>query len=195
MIQKKAISLRRWLPALLIVSLSAVNLMLIGQNFKLRALLASRGNGIDVTANSLKAGDVVANVSTSDLSGHPYELRYNDGKKLLLFFLSPHCPFCVHQAPLWRSVLNKIDTTRFDVVGVVGSREDHQAVSAHLEEFGYSKTKTTLPIVVFDDASLARYKLVGTPTTLLIDDKGKVEHAWIGMWNEDVTNEVAAVLK
>lgn len=92
-------------------------------------------------------------------------------------------------------MLNTVDASRFEVVGVVGSKENRPAVSAHVNEFGYLKTKTPLPIVVFDDTALARYKLVGTPTTLLIDDAGKVERAWIGMWNDDVTSEVAALLK
>jgi peroxiredoxin len=46
-----------------------------------------------------------------------------------------------------------------------------------------------------NDGSLARYKLTATPTTLLIDDDGKVEHAWVGKWDEEQANEVAAALK
>ena len=117
------------------------------------------------------------------------------GKRHLIFFLSPKCRYCAPQAPLWRDVLNSIDATRFDVVGVVGAKEDKQAVSAHIDEFGYTKTKTPLPILFFNDDSLSSYKLVGTPTTLLIDDTGKVEHAWVGLWDDETASQVADALK
>lgn len=38
-------------------------------------------------------------------------------------------------------------------------------------------------------------KLSATPTTLLINEDGKVEHAWIGKWDETSASEVAATLK
>jgi peroxiredoxin len=47
----------------------------------------------------------------------------------------------------------------------------------------------------FNEASLTRYKLTATPTTLLIDDHGKIEHAWVGKWDETKTNEVSLALK
>jgi len=33
------------------------------------------------------------------------------------------------------------------------------------------------------------------PTTLLIDEDGKVEHAWVGKWDETSAMEIAAALK
>jgi peroxiredoxin len=52
-----------------------------------------------------------------------------------------------------------------------------------------------LSIAFFNDDSLARYKFTAMPTTLLINDDGKVEHAWVGKWDEEKANEVAAALK
>jgi peroxiredoxin len=179
----------------LILALSLVNLLLIKQNFDLRKQLSERGTKIDATANSLKAGEFVAPVVGAHLNGQPYELKYKeDGRHLLLFF-SPDCPYCVAQAPQWRDVLNKIDNSRFNVVGVVGEREDSRAVSAHAGELGYFSTKTPLPVVFFSNASLERYKLTATPTTLLIDADGRVEHAWVGKWDETKAHEISLALK
>ncbi|HEU4507631.1 MAG TPA: hypothetical protein VFR78_05295, partial [Pyrinomonadaceae bacterium] len=65
----------------------------------------------------------------------------------------------------------------------------------HADEAGYFKTRTPLPLVFFDSKSLGSYKLTATPTTLLINDAGKVEHAWIGKWDQNSAKEVAAALQ
>lgn len=179
----------------LILALSVSNVLLIRQNITLRRQLNSAGS-IDASANSLKSGEVVTPFAGTDLNGQPYQVQFGkDGRKQLLLFLSPSCPFCVQQAPIWCDVLNRIVSSRFNVVGIVGNREDKQEVASHAYALGYFKTKVTLPVVSVSDETLARYKLTATPTTLLIDDTGKVEHAWVGKWDESRTTEVAAALK
>ena len=135
-------------------------------------------------------------VTATDLEGNPYELDYKkDGRARLLMFFSPNCPYCQQQSPLWRDVLDNVDSNRFTVVGIVSDREDKRLVSAYADNAGYSKTRTRLPLVVFDSESLGSYKLTATPTTLLINEDGRVEHAWIGKWDETKAREVAAALK
>jgi peroxiredoxin len=194
--EKRASHRTSWLTVGLILALSLVNLLLIKQNFGLRQQLTERGKKMDATANSLRDGEVVAPIVGTDLNGRPYELTYKgDGRRHLLLFFSPNCPYCVQQAPLWRDVLNNIDNNRFSVVGVVRDGEDNRSVSAHAEEAGYFRTKTPLPVVFFSDESLARYKLMATPTTILIGDNGRIEHAWVGKWDETKANEVSSALK
>ncbi|HEX5876319.1 MAG TPA: TlpA disulfide reductase family protein [Pyrinomonadaceae bacterium] len=151
---------------------------------------------MDLTKNFLQPGDVVAPVTATNLEGRPYQLDYQkDGRQRLLLFFSPDCPYCRQQSPLWQDMLDKVDSNRFLVVGVVSDREDRQLVSAHADEAGYFKTRTPLPLVFFDSESLGSYKLTATPTTLLINDAGKVEHAWIGKWDTNSAREVAAALQ
>nr|AUN37817.1 hypothetical protein [uncultured bacterium] len=52
-----------------------------------------------------------------------------------------------------------------------------------------------MPLAFFDSDSLGSYKLTATPTTLLINEAGMVEHTWIGKWDETKAMEVAAALK
>ena len=185
-----------WLTVSLVLILAIINVLLIKQNLDLRRQLAAGGTTLDLTTNVLKPGDVVTGVTATDLNGRPYQLEYkNDGRHHLLLFFSPNCPYCQQQSPLWRYVLDTVDKNRFAVLGVVSETEDRRLVSAHAERAGYFKTKTPLPIVFFDHESLGSYKLTATPTTLLIDEKGKVEHAWVGRWDESRAMEVAAVLK
>lgn len=187
---------KTWLPVGLILLLGIVNVLLIKQNLDLRHQLAAGGRTLDLTTNVLKPGDVVAAVTAIDLDGQPYQLEYKkDGRHRLLLFFSPNCPYCEQQSTLWRDLLNNVDKDRFNVVGVVSDREDRHSVAAHAEGAGYFKTRTPLPVIFFDNESLGSYKLTATPTTLLIDEDGKVEQAWVGKWDESRVMEVAAALK
>jgi peroxiredoxin len=196
MTEKKISPQKSWLSIGLILVLCVVNLLLIKQNLDLRKQLAAGRRTIDVTTNFLQPGDLVAPVTATDLDGRPYQLDYKkDGRQRLLLFFSPNCPYCREQSPLWRDLLDKVDSKRFTVIGVVNDREDKRLVSAHADGAGYFKTKTPLPLVFFDSESLGSYKLSATPTTLLINDDGTVAHAWVGKWDEASAMEVAAALK
>lgn len=196
MTENRILSHKTWLPFGLILLLGIVNVLLIKQNLDLRKQLAAGGRTLDLTTNVLKPGDVVAAVTAIDLDGRPYQLEYRkDGRHRLLLFFSPNCPYCEQQSPLWRDLLNNVDKDRFNVVGVVSDREDPQSVAAYAEVAGYFKTRTRLPVLFFDNESLGSYKLTATPTTLLIDEDGRVEHAWVGKWDESRVLEVAEALR
>jgi peroxiredoxin len=183
------------LALVLVLALGILNILLVIQNLSLRRQLTSAGR-IEASANALKVGELVTSITGKDLKGQPYQVHYvKDGRKQLLMFFSPSCPYCVQQAPLWRDVLNQIDSNRFNVVGIVGDREDTQEVAQHADGLGYFKTKVALPVVAVNNETLARYKLTATPTTLLIDNSGRVEHAWVGKWDEATTAVAAAALK
>lgn len=184
-----------WLSIALIIALSILNLLLIIQNLNLRKQLSGAG-AVNASANALRPGDTVTSITGTDLNGRPSQVQYGkDGKRQLLLFFSPSCLYCVKQGPIWRDVLNRIDTSRFNVVGIVGDNEDKKEVTTHAEGLGYFSTRFALPVVAVNNETLARYKLKATPTTLLIDNTGRVEHAWVGKWDESKTAEVAALLK
>lgn len=185
-----------WVTGLLILGLILVNLLLVKQNFAMRRLLTARADAVNPAAKSLKEGEVVTAIAGSDLNGRPSELNYGkDARKHLVLYFSPGCAYCVQQAPLWRNVLNKVDTSRVEVLGLVSDKLDKKTVFTHAEELGYFKTRTPLPVLFVTNESLVRYKLVATPTTLLLSSTGNVEHVWVGKWDEIKTNEVAAALK
>jgi peroxiredoxin len=187
---------KSWLTFGLILTLGLINVLLIKQNLHLRQQLATGARTFDLTTNFLRAGDVVSAVTATGLDGRPYQLQYTkDGRHHLLLFFSANCPYCEQQAPLWRDLLNRVDSNRFAVLGVVSDKEQRGLVSAHADASGYFKTKTPLPIVFFDKDSLGTYKLNATPTTLLIDEAGTVEHAWVGKWDQASAMEVAAALR
>lgn len=196
MSENKTSHQKSWLSTGLIVILCVVNLLLIKQNLDLRHQLKAGARTIELTKNFLQPGDVVMPVTATDLDGRPYQLDYKkDGRQRLLLFFSPNCPYCQQQSPFWHDLLDKVDSNRFAVVGIVSDREDERLVSAYADGAGYFKTKTPLPVVFFDSESLGSYKLTATPTTLLINEDGRVEHVWVGKWDETKALEVAAALE
>jgi peroxiredoxin len=189
-------SLQPWAGGILIFALIVVNLLLVRQNYSLRTQLTARANAVSPAAQSLKEGEVVPSLVGSDLNGHPFEQRFqNSEKQHLLLYFSPSCAYCIKQAPLWRDVLNKIDSNRVEAIGIVSDREDRQTVFRHVEELGYFKTRNPLPVLFVSNELLASYKLMATPTTLLISDSGNLARVWVGKWDEAKTNEVAEALR
>lgn len=185
-----------WVAGLLILGLIMVNLLLVKQNFAMRRELKARAEAVDPATQSLKAGEVVTSIAGLDLNGRSYDLNYGkDKRKHLIMYFSATCAYCVQQAPLWRDVLNKLDSSRVEVLGLVSDKQDKKAVLTQAEELGYFKTSTPLPVLFVTNEALVRYKLVATPTTLLVSSAGNVEHVWVGKWDEAQTNEVAAALK
>ena len=183
------------LAVTLILALGILNLLLIRQNFSLRRQL-NAGGKLEASGNFLKPGEVMTlPITGTDLKGQPYQMHYGkDSKRHLLLFFSPSCPYCIQQGPIWANLLNLIDPNRFEVIGIVGDKEDKQRVANHANGLGYFNTRLVMPIVSVNDETLARYRLTATPTTLLIDNSGTVEHVWVGKWNQAKIDEVAAAV-
>lgn len=84
--------------------------------------------------DALNAGETVGPIAGTDLNGQPFEVKYQkEGRRHLLLYFSPGCPYCMQQAAQWREALDKVDSGRLSVVGVVSDREDRQAVLAHAD--------------------------------------------------------------
>jgi peroxiredoxin len=179
-----------------IVVLLGVNLLLIRQNLGLRQQLAKFALSGEVATNSLKAGETVPPFTGLDLKGKPYQIEYKkEGRQHLFLFFPPSCSYCDQQAPQWRELLDKIDSNLFTISGVVNDKEDKPSTIARAQALGYLDAKTPLPITFASEAMLKSYKLAATPTTLLVDDKGKVEGAWVGLWDETTADEIAHALQ
>ena len=91
-------------------------------------------------------------------------------------------------------MLNNLDSSRFDVVGVVSDKTERDPVIKNIDQLGYLKTKNPLPVAFLDDA-LAKLRFAATPTTMIVTNSGVVEHVWVGKWKDSDSNEVAAALK
>lgn len=182
-------------PWVIIFALAAVNTLLIKQNLDLRARTGALERELDPASWSLLPGEEVQSFSAFDLDGKPYAVDYNkDGRSKVFLFFTPSCPFCGQQIPYWRDLLNNIDPSRFDVIGLVGERDDKQEILKHIKDAGYLNTKNPLHVVVGPDNILRSYKLGTTPTTLLVKSDGHAQKVWVGRWDAKIAAEASPLL-
>jgi peroxiredoxin len=93
-------------------------------------------------------------------------------QKTLVFFLNKDCHFCTSSAPFYRQWIEEASSKQnFSLVAVLpNSAEEAQAYIQSIR----------LPIADIHVGPLAPYKIVGTPTVLLVDESGIVEKVWFG---------------
>lgn len=103
----------------------------------------------------------------------------------LLFVMSPECPYCKKNWPMWDALVKKrpanVDVTYFDVTGKFDKNvsaehgiKDEQLITASLD-------------------SAIQARIVGTPTTVLIASDGTVKHVWMGPLDEKKIEDILAM--
>lgn len=113
----------------------------------------------------------------------PEDLR---GRVVLVEFFQMLCPGCVnHGIPQAQRVHRLVKSGQVAVIGIHSVFEHHdvmgpEALQVFLAEFG-----VTFPVAVDRPgevlpATMKRWRLEGTPTTMLVDRQGRVRQTWLG---------------
>jgi peroxiredoxin len=168
----------------LLTSLAAANVLLIRQNLQMRRDLGK------YQPHALKGGDKVPPFSATAADGSPFEVSYTgQGRKRVLLYFTPTCPYCRQQFAYWREMLERIDGNSFEVIGVVSQAEDKARLQDYLASMGCAPaSRAPLRVALVPDAVRDQYMLNSTPVTLLVDNNGTVEQAWVGKWaDKDAT--------
>jgi len=175
---------------MLVAALAAANALLIWQNLQLRQEVGR------AQPRRLKAGERVEPFKARGLDGSPFEVNYAGGgrKKVLLYF-TPSCPFCCEQFVYWREMLARPGAGRYEVIGLASDREDRDRLRQYLETMGCSaESQTPLRVALIPDAVRDRYLLDSTPITLVISGDGTVEQSLVGRWDERDLETMSAAL-
>jgi peroxiredoxin len=163
----------------MLVVLAACNLLLIRQNLQLRAQLNSP------EPPSLQPGEKVPSFSAQGLRGETIEVNYGRaGRKRVLLYFTPKCPYCHGQFAYWRELLEHADRDRFEVIGIARDKEDRAKLEEYLRRYGCDgASPTPLRVALVSDEVRRSYKLSATPITLIVAGDGAVERAWEGRWD------------
>ena len=174
----------------MLVALAASNVLLIRQNLQMRLALER------LRPRNAEAGDIVPPFVAPALGGDPVRVEYTGGgRKTLLFFFTPTCPYCHKQFAFWREVLNRAEERRYDVIGLVADSEDKVKLHEYLRAMGCgSESETPLRVALIPKAVRSSYKLSATPVTLLVSGDGTVEKAWTGLWTNTELDDAGAAL-
>lgn len=153
------------------VALFATNGMLLYQNFQLRRALETSKQF--VTEKGYKFSSLPG-VSLNGISA-PLVLEGQDKQTLFLVF-SSKCEYCLQQYPHWKSLLARMDRSRWNIIGVTAD-SDAALINEHLEENGLSG----LPVHMIASEEMRRARLGFTPMTVAVDVTGEVIDVWAGL--------------
>lgn len=117
-----------------------------------------------------KLSDAATDFKLLDLGGKEIAFTSSSGKPALLFFWSTWCPFCVKELPNLQKQYPSLKSAGIEVMAInVGEPKER------VEKFLSKKERLEFPILLDSDSQVAsEYNLVGIPTYILIDAKGKI---------------------
>src|ERR1700741_716677 len=97
---------------------------------------------------------------------------WNRPQKTLVFFLNKDCHFCTSSAPFYRQWIAEASAKQsISLVAVLPNSAEE--AKAYIDSI-------RLPIDDIHIGPFAPYKIVGTPTVLLVNENGIVERVWFG---------------
>jgi len=157
----------------------------------LALLLALAANAPAKTPIKLKLGDVAPQFVRGDLQGHPFDLKAQRGRIVLIDFWASWCPPCIVAIPHLSQLQKKYGARGFQVVGV--SMDD----SANTTKETMKKIRFNYPVVL-GDAKLGNLYggVLGLPQQFLIGADGKILAIRSGAFEPTALDKgIAAALK
>lgn len=113
------------------------------------------------------------------------EVDWNANQKTLLLVLQKGCHFCSESMPFYKILAEKAKEKGVKIVAVLpNSREEG---SQYLRENG-------VDIQEIKQAQLNSINVQGTPTLILVNEKGEITNSWIGKLPKDKEGEVVSNL-
>lgn len=157
----------------------------------LALLLALTVNASANTLVKLKPGEVAPQFSRNDLQGHPFDLKAQRGKVVLIDFWASWCAPCIVAIPHLSQLQKKYGARGFQVIGV--SMDD----SADVTKETMQKIRFNYPVLL-GDAKLGNLYggVLGLPLQILVGADGKILAIRSGEFPPTALDtEIAAALK
>jgi hypothetical protein len=105
--------------------------------------------------------------------------------KTLVMALSTTCHFCTESAPFYQKLTRAAEAKGVKVIAVLPQSES---------EARQYLSGLAIPISDVRQSPLDSLGVSGTPTLILVDDKGQVASSWVGKLQSDRESEVVAGL-
>jgi peroxiredoxin len=133
--------------------------------------------------HSLHEGDVLpAFISLNPRGEREEVVRDRPAKPVLLYWMSPTCPWCARNEANFRTVVAAV-RDRYDVIAV-SATFDGLARFASESQLSYRLVGPPVPEV------LASYKFAETPMTIVLSRDRHVERVWHGVYDGKTRDEV-----
>ena len=113
-----------------------------------------------------------------DLDGHPFHLKSQRGKAVLIEFWASWCGPCRIEMPFVERLHRRFRHKGLVVVGI--NDEDPEVAQEFLQDKDF-----TFPMLVDTDQEVATaYEVEAIPTLVLIDQRGNIVYQNVGLGNE-----------
>lgn len=130
-------------------------------------------------AMALEVGAQAPNFVLQDLNGLIFELADFKGNVILLNFWATWCGPCRLEMPMLEKQFQDFADQNF-VILAINLEESFDEVQAYVEELGM-----TFPVLLDQDGSVSElYRIIGYPSSVLIDAAGKIQTIHIGILSE-----------
>jgi thiol-disulfide isomerase/thioredoxin len=115
----------------------------------------------------------IPNISFTNLANETLDLNKTLKKNILIVnFWALWCSPCIKEMPVLKELSNKLDNTNSMILFINQDNfKDYNRVDDFVEKLGISKNNVLMD---FDMKSYKNFLLKGIPTTLIIDNKGKI---------------------
>ncbi|WP_424411668.1 TlpA family protein disulfide reductase [Pasteurella sp. PK-2025] len=139
-------------------------------------LLSSIGLLFACQEQKAEIGHTAPDIAAFDLQGQPVQLTHQSGHTTLLTFWSETCGVCVGELKTLEQLAQQYPQHHLNIlaINVDGDKGDTQAI--------VKQRDLHLPIVK-DQLKITaeRYQLLGTPTSFVIDQTGKILYKFDGL--------------
>ena len=140
--------------------------------------------GGEVQTQAPKVGQFAPNFQLRDPHDHIYELKDFEGNIVLLNFWATWCGPCRLEMPLLEQYSQELADESF-VILAVNLQESAITVQAFVDEIGLS-----FPVLLDEDGHVSeQYRIIGYPSTIIIDSSGRIRTIHIGIISEPQLHE------
>lgn len=130
----------------------------------------------------LTHGEKITPFKAQDIQGVERNIQQGTSKDFLLLAFSTTCPACRNNVPNWKEITQKIDLSRWEVIGL--STDDVEKTKAYATEHGFN-----FPVISLRDKQDIKnaLKIRRIPTTMAIDHNLVAQNVWIGVLTSRMT--------
>jgi peroxiredoxin len=156
----------------------------LGLNVYLAAALKAHSSRASPHVGEVKIGTVLPPFKAKTLEGKDLLVSYGGQSKTILYFMSARCPWCKVNAPATRELEDCVrNHYKFKAVAPPDENLPSFVTQEHL----------TYPVLTLANFSqFETYGVAGTPTTVVVDERGVVVRSWTGAYAGGNRDQMAA---
>lgn len=135
-----------------------------------------------------KEGSQAPEFTLPGLDGQEYRLSDYKGKVVVLNFWGTYCPPCVEEMPLIQNYYEKYADKNVEILAI-NENDPLVSVKAFFRQY-----KLTFPSLLDKDVVRRKYGVMNYPTTVFINENGKIEVIFEGAMDEAFLSSTLAAM-